>query len=324
MALNVSAWSIRQPVLSIVLFVVLLALGWVSFSTLPITKFPNIDIPIIAITITESGAAPAELETQVTRKIEDAVSSVAGIKHVRSTVTDGSSVTLIEFRLEVNTDRALNDVKDAVTKVRTDLPRAIDEPLVSRVDVEDQSILTYSVASPGMTLEQLSWHVDDVVKRELQGLKGVGKVDRIGGVSREIRVSLDPDRLMALGVTAASVNRQLQATTVDLAGGKGDVGDQEQSIRTLAGVRTLEGLRATKIVLAGGREVRLSEIADVRDAYEEPKSFARLDGRTPIVAFSIYRAKGASDTEVAAHVARAIEGLAKAHPDIAYQLSTTG
>jgi hydrophobic/amphiphilic exporter-1 (mainly G- bacteria), HAE1 family len=324
MSFNISAWSIRYPVPSIVLFVVLMALGWVSFNNLPITKFPNIDVPVISVTVTQSGAAPSELETQVSRKIEDSVSGIAGVKHIQTTISDGQSMTAIEFWLDVNTDRALNDVKDAVTKVRADLPRSIDEPLVSRIDVEGQSILTYSAAAPSMTLEKLSWHVDDVVKRELQGLKGVGRIDRIGGVSREIRVALDPDRLMALGVTAADVNRQLKATTVDLAGGKGDVGTQEQSIRTLAGVRRVDDLKQTKIVLPGGREVRLAEIADVTDAYEEPKSFARLDGETPIVAFSIFRAKGASDTEVADRVAAKISELAKSHPEIAYQLVDDG
>jgi hydrophobic/amphiphilic exporter-1 (mainly G- bacteria), HAE1 family len=324
MSFNVSAWSIRQPVPSVLLFVVLLALGWVSFMNLPITKFPNIDVPVISVTVTQSGAAPAELETQVARKVEDAVTSVSGVKHVTSTLTDGKSSTVIEFWLDVDTDRALNDVKDAVTKIRTDLPRSIDEPIISRVNVENQPILTYSASSPALTLEQLSWHVDDVVKRELQSLKGVGQIDRIGGVTREVRVSLDPDRLLALGVTAADVNRQLKATTVDLAGGKGEVGGQEQSIRTLAGAHTVEDLEDTKIVLPGGREVRLKDVATISDGYAEPASFARLDGRTPIVAFSIYRAKGASDTDVAARVSERVAALAKAHPEMTYQLVDDG
>ena len=225
MSFNISAWSIRYPVPSIVLFVVLMALGWVSFNNLPITKFPNIDVPVISVTVTQSGAAPSELETQVSRKIEDAVSGIAGVKHIQTTITDGQSMTAIEFWLDVNTDRALNDVKDAVTKIRADLPRSIDEPLVSRIDVEGQSILTYSAAAPGMTLEKLSWHVDDVVKRELQGLKGVGRIDRIGGV-----VARDPRRARprpADGARRHGGGRQppASATTVDLAGGKGDVGD---------------------------------------------------------------------------------------------------
>ena len=324
MALNISAWSIRNPVPSVVMFVVLVALGWVSFNSLPITKFPNIDVPVISVTVTQAGAAPSELETQVARKIEDAVSSIAGVKHITSTLTDSTSVTAIEFRLEINTDRALNDVKDAITKIRADLPKAIDEPQVNRVDVEGQSILTYSAASPGMTLEQLSWHVDDVVKRELQGLKGVGRIDRIGGVTREIKVWLDPDRLLSLGVTAADVNKQIRSTTEDVAGGKGNIGDQEQAIRTLAGAHTLEELNDTKITLPGGRQVRLNEIAKITDDYAEQKSFARLDGNTPIVAFSIFRAKGASDTEVAQRVAEKVQELGKLHPDVEYKLVDDG
>jgi multidrug efflux pump subunit AcrB len=216
MRLNISAWSIRRPVPAIVLFAVLTLLGVISFMTMPVTRFPNIDIPLVSITVVQSGAAPAELETQVTKEVEDAVANITGVKHIVSTVTDGQSMTLIEFRLEVNQDRALNDVKDAIDKIRLQLPRDINEPIVQRIDVEGQSILTFAASSPGMTLEQLSWHVDDVIKRQLQGLKGVGRVERYGGVDREIRILLDPDRLLALGITAAEVNTQVRATNVDL------------------------------------------------------------------------------------------------------------
>ena len=198
MRLNISAWSIRRPVPAIVLFAVLTLLGVISFMTLPVTRFPNIDIPLVSITVVQSGAAPAELESQVTKEVEDAVANITGVKHIMSTVTDGMSTTVMEFRLEINQDRALNDVKDAIDKIRLDLPRDINEPIVQRIDVEGQSILTFAASSPGMTLEQLSWHVDDVIKRQLQGLKGVGRVERYGGVDREIRILLDPDRLLAL------------------------------------------------------------------------------------------------------------------------------
>ncbi|MGJ4856980.1 efflux RND transporter permease subunit [Labrys sp. La1] len=324
MSFNVSAWSIRNPVPSIVLFVVLMALGWVSFQNLPITKFPNIDIPVITVTVTQVGAAPSELETQVTRKIEDAVTGVAGVKHVQSTITDSTSTVAIEFWLGTNTDRVLNDVKDAVTKIRTELPRDIEEPVISRLEIESQSIMTYSATAPGMTLEQLSWHVDNVVKRDLQSLRGVGRIDRIGGVTREIRVAVDPDRLLSLGITAADVNRVLRATTVDLSGGKGEVGNREQAIRTLAGAHTIDELKDTKITLPGGRQVRLNEIANITDAYADQTSFARLNGSTPIVAFSIFRSKGASDTVVAAAVAARIQALHTAHPEVSYAVVDDG
>ncbi|HEV7338181.1 MAG TPA: efflux RND transporter permease subunit [Bosea sp. (in: a-proteobacteria)] len=316
MNFNFSAWSIRKPVPSILLFVVLCVLGLLSFSKLPVTRFPNIDVPLVSVTVTQSGAAPAELESQVSKRVEDAVANITGVKHVMSTLTDGSSSTIIEFRLETNTDRAVNDVKDAIAKIRADLPRQIDEPVIQRIDVEGQSILTYGAASAGMTLEQLSWHVDDVVARELQGLKGVGRVERYGGVDREIRVSLDPDRLLALGTTAGEVNRQIRATNVDLAGGRGEVGGQEQAIRTLAGARTVAELAESKIQLTGGREVRLKELGRVEDSNSEPRAFGRLD-KQPVVSFAVFRSKGSSELSVKDVVAAKIDELNKRYPDIA-------
>ncbi|MCX5497702.1 efflux RND transporter permease subunit [Kaistia dalseonensis] len=314
---NFSSWAIRNPVPPILLFVVLCAFGIVAFMGLPITRFPNIDVPIVSVTVTDSGTAPAELETQVTKKVEDAVAAISGVKHITSTITDGSSNTAIEFRLEVNTDRALNDVKDAIAKIRGDLPRTVDEPIVQRIDVEGQSIMTYGASAPAMSPEELSWFIDDTAIRALQALKGVGRVERMGGVTREIDIRLDPDRLMALGVTAADVNRQLQITNVDLSGGKGEVGSQEQTIRTLAGAKTLDDLANTRIALSGGREVRLAELGTVEDHWQEPKSFARLDGR-PAVAMSIYRAKGASDASVAELVRAKIAELGREHPDVTF------
>ena len=267
------------------------------------------------MTISQSGAAPAELETQVTKLVEDAVANLTGVKHLVSTVTDGQSMTAIEFRLEVDTDRALNDVKDAIEKIRPNLPRTIDEPTTQRIDVEGQAILAYAAVSPGLTLEQLSWHVDDVIKRELLGVKGVGRVERYGGVSREIRVLLNPDRLLSLGITAADVNRQVRSTNVDIGSGRGEVGGQEQAIRILAGARTVEQLAATKIVIPGGRYVRLSELGRVIDDAEEPRSFARFNGQ-PVVSFSVFRSKGSSEISVSDAVEKRLSEISKAHPNI--------
>jgi len=315
MRINISAWSIRRPVPAIVLFAVLMLLGTLSFKQLPVTRFPNIDIPLISIVITQSGAAPAELETQVTKIVEDSVANITGVKHITSTLTDGTSTTIIEFRLETDTDRALNDVKDAIAKVRGDLPRTIDEPVIERIDVEGQAILTFGATSPGMTLEQLSWHVDDVIKRRLQATKGVGRVERYGGVDREIRVNLDPDKLLAYGISAADVNKQVAATNVDLGSGRGEVGGQEQAIRTLAGARQVTALADAKIILAGGREVRLKDLGSVVDGASEERAFGRLNGQ-PIVSFSIFRTKGTSELSVSDSVNESLQELQAAYPDV--------
>src|SRR6202161_2791476 len=262
MRLNVSAWSIRKPIPAIVGFAVLMILGLISFRTMSITRFPNIDIPIVQVLITQSGAAPSELESQVTKKVEDAVASVNGVWHIVSTVTDGSSSTIVQFTVgSVDIDRALNDVKDQIAKIRTDLPRPTDEPIISRIDIEGLPIVTYAASAPALSVEQLSWLIDDTVARDLQSIHGVGEVKRFGGVDREIRVALDPEKLLALGVTAATVNEQVRADNVDLGGGRGELAGQEQAIRTLAGARKLEDLAALPIALPGGRWGRLDELA---------------------------------------------------------------
>ncbi len=322
MSLNVSAWSIRQPVPSVITFLFLLVVGWISFMQLPITRFPNIDVPIVQVRVYQPGAAPVELETQVTKKVEDAIAGVNGVKHITSAVTEGASVTTIEFRLEINSDRAVNDIKDAVAKVRSDLPKGIDEPVVARLDVEGLPIVTYAVRAPGMTPEQVSWFVDDVVIRALQGVKGVGSITRVGGVDREIRVALDPDRLNALGVTAGDVNRQIRATNVDLAGGRGEIAGREQAIRTLAGKARVEDLASMMIALPKGRKVRLDELGTVSDTSAEARIFATYNTQ-PVVAFSIVRAKGASDTVVSADVDRAVAAIGKLHPDVELKLIDT-
>ncbi|QEE42271.1 MULTISPECIES: efflux RND transporter permease subunit [unclassified Methylobacterium] len=322
MRLNVSAWAIRKPLPSVVLFLVLMILGLVSFRALPITRFPNIDIPIVSVTITQSGAAPAELQTQVTKWVEDSVAGVKGVKHILSTITEGISTTTIEFRLEVNQDRATNDVKDALSKIRQNLPRTIDEPIVSRVEIAGLPIMIYGASAPAMTPEDLSWFVDDVVARGLQSVKGVGGVERLGGVAREIRVTLKPDRLLALGITAADVNRQLRLTSADMAGGRGEVGGQEQSIRALAASASLDTLAKTSIVVPGNRKVRLDELATLSDTAEEPRTFARFNGE-PVVAFAVSRASGASDADVSVGVAKKIAALHAANPDVRFDLIDT-
>ena len=322
MGFNISAWSIRRPLPSIVLSIILLALGWSSFLELPVTRLPNADIPVVSVVVTEFGAAPSELEAQVTKTIEDAVSGVEGVRHISSSITDGMSVTTIEFRLETNTDRALNDVKDAVTRVRGDLPSNINEPLIQRVDVVGLPILTYAAISPGKTPEQLSWYVDDVVKRALLGVNGVAQVERIGGVQREILVSLDPDRLQATGLTALDVSQRLRGTNEDVAGGRAEIGGRDQAIRTLGGAKTLDELAGTMVTLPKGGEVRLDDLGIVTDTVAPRQTFARFNG-DPVVAFGIKRSKGASDVVVAKAVEKRIEELKKAHPDVDLKLIDT-
>jgi hydrophobe/amphiphile efflux-1 (HAE1) family protein len=322
MALNVSAWSIRRPLPAVVFSIILLFLGWTSFTKLAVTRLPNADIPVVSVVVTQFGAAPAELEAQVTKTIEDGVSGVEGVRHISSSIADGVSVTTIAFQLETNAERALNDVKDAVTRVRAGLPQEADDPLIQRVDVVGLPIVTYAAIAPGKTPEQLSWFVDNVVKRALQGVRGVAQVERIGGVDREILVALDPDRLQAVGLTAADVSHRLRGTNVDLTGGRAEIGRRDEAIRTLGGARTLNELAETMITLPMGGEVSIQDLGIVTDTIADRRAFARLDGE-PVVAFAIKRSKGASDVVVAAAVQKRIDELKAANPEFDLKLIDT-
>ncbi len=317
--MNFSAWSIRNPIAPLLGFALLLFVGIQAFYALPITRFPNIDVPVVSITVTQSGASPSELEMQVTKEVEDAVASISGIDEIQSTVTDGQSQTVVVFRIEKPTAEAVQDTKDAIDKIRSDLPAGIEEPIVSKVDVEGQAIQTFAVSSPNMTLEELSWFVDDTIKRALQGQPGIGRIDRYGGSDREIRVSLNQDKLNAYGINAADVNQHLRGTNVDLGSGRGQVAGNEQTIRTLGDARSVAQLTDTSIALPNGRFVKLSELGTITDTYEEPKSFSRFNG-TPSVTFAVFRAKGASEVSVAETVAASLDEVRKANPTVAIQM----
>ena len=317
--MNFSAWSIRNPIAPLLGFALLLYLGMQSFFSLPITRFPNIDVPVVSITVTQSGASPAELEAQVTKEVEDAVASISGIDEIQSTVTDGQSQTVVLFRIEKPTEEAVQDTKDAIDKIRSDLPAGIEEPVVTKVDVEGQAIQTFAVSSPNMTLEELSWFVDDTIKRALQGQPGIGRIDRYGGADREIRVALNPAKLDAYGITAAEVNQQLRGTNVNLGSGRGQVAGNEQTIRTLGDAGDVAQLTDTTIALPNGRFVRLSQLGTITDTYEEPKSFSRFNG-TPSVTFAVFRAKGASEVSVADTVAESLVEVRKANPNVTIEM----
>lgn len=317
--MNFSAWSIRNPIAPLLAFVLLMVLGVQAFKHLPITRFPNIDVPVVSITVTQSGAAPTELEMQVTKEIEDAVAAINGVDELSSKVTDGQSVTTVVFRMEVATEEALQDTKDAIDKIRSQLPANVDEPIVAKVDVEGQAIQTFAVSAPNMTLEELSWFVDDTVKRALQGQKGIGRIDRVGGADREVHIELDPDRLNALGITASSVSTQLRSTNVDLGSGRGQVAGAEQAIRVMGDSRNVAALANTMIAISDNRFVKLSDLGRIVDTYEEPSSFALFNNQ-PVVSFSVFRAKGASEVSVAETVAESLNEVRANNPGVDIKL----
>jgi multidrug efflux pump subunit AcrB len=312
---NISAWAIRHPVSPVVLFVVLLFMGSVAFMRLPVTLNPDVTFPVVLVQVFQPGASPQEIETQIMQKVEGAVAGVGNIDNIVSLAIEGQSRVFVQFNIGTPIDRAVADVRDAVAKVRVDLPQGIQEPTVTRLDIDGNEIVAYAVSSSVLSDEDLSWFVDNTISKRLLAVLGVSQVTRGGGVSREIRVELDPARMQALGVTAAQVNLQLRTLNLDSPGGRAQLGGGEQAIRVLGEAHTARALGDTQIMLPGGRFARLSDLADVKDSVGEIRAMARLNGR-PATIFSVFKAKGTSDVNVLSAVEQELAKIKKQNPNV--------
>jgi len=291
---NISSWCIRNPVPPIVLFVGLMIAGLVSFAGMQVNNNPDIDFPAAIVTVTQPGAAPNEMENQITQRVESAIRGVNGVDEINSSVSEGSSQTFVQFQIGTPTDRAVNDVRNAIAQIRSNLPDGILEPQVERVDISGDPILYVGAKTTDMSLEELSWYVDNTVAKRLLAVPGVAAVNRTGGVDRTIRVILDPAALQAQGITAAQVNLQLRQSNINAAGGRAEIAGSEQSVRVLGNARDAYQLGETRISLPGGRWVRLSDLGEVKDSYSEQRTLAKQDGQQ-VVSFEVQRAKGASE-----------------------------
>ena len=291
---NISSWCIKNPVPPIVLFIGLMLAGLVTFMGMSVNNNPDIDFPAGTVVISQPGAAPTEMENQITQKVEAAARSVNGVDEINSTVREGNSETFVQFDIGTPTDRAVNDLRDAITQIRGDLPDGILEPQIARVDFAGDPILFVAAETTDMSLEELSWYVDNNVARRMLGVEGIAAVTREGGVSRNIRVVLDPAALQAQGITAAQVNTQLRQTNLNATGGRAEVAGSEQSVRIVGNARTAYDLSQTQIIIPGGRSVRLADLGQVKDAYSEQRTIAKMNGRQ-VISFNVQRSKGASE-----------------------------
>jgi multidrug efflux pump subunit AcrB len=312
---NISAWAIRHPLPPVVLFVVLLFMGIVAFVRLPVTLNPDVSFPGVLVGVGQPGAAPQELEAQVLQKVEGGVASIGNISSITSWATEGQANVFIEFNIGTPVDRAVADVRDAMSKVRPLLPQGVQEPVVQRIDADGAPIVVYAVSSNSLTQTELSWFIDNTVTKRLLSIPGVAQVNRGGGVNREIRVELDPARMQALGITAAEVNEQLRTLNLDPAGGRAQVGGGEQAIRVLGGARTAAALADTQIALSGGRFARLADLANVMDSVGEIRQVARLNGR-PATTFGVKKAKGYSDVSVDEEIHAELAKITSENPQV--------
>ena len=321
---NISAWSIRNPVVPIILFIGLLVAGIVAFMRMDVNDMPDVDFPAVTVTVVQPGAAPSEITTQITEKVEAAVRSISGVDEIQSTASEGNSLTIVQFQIGTDVNDATAEVKNAVDQIRSELPEGILEPQITKIEPGGGGPMGYfAVSADDMTMEQLSWFVDDTVSRRLLGIEGMAKVTRGGGVDREIRVVLDPARMQSLGVTAAQVNDTLRQVNVDAAGGRAEIAGSRQSVRVLGNARDAYDLSNTRISLAAGRTIKLSDVATVTDGYSEQTSIAKLQGRQ-VVTFSMQRAKGASDVSVYDGALEEMKQIQKENPGIRFtELFTT-
>ena len=320
---NISAWSIRNPIVPIVMFVGLTLAGLVAFMRMDVQDSPDIEFPVVIASISQPGAAPTEIENQITQLVEASVRTLPGVRSISSTANEGSSTTVVEFEIGTDVNQSVNEVKNAIDQIRGELPDGILEPFIEKETTSSQPIAYFAVGAPDMTIEQLSWFVDDTVAKRLLSIEGMAQAERNGGVDREIRVILDPARMQSLGVTAAQVNAALRQLNVNAAGGRAEIAGSRQSVRVLGNAADAYALSQTQISLPGGRTVQLADVATVSDSYGERTRIGKIRG-SEVVNFSISRAKGASDVSVYDEAVKSLETIEKENPGIKFtQLFTS-
>ncbi len=314
---NISAWCIRNPVPPIVLFIGLTLAGLVAFMRMDVQDTPDIEFPVVIASISQPGAAPTEIENQITQLVESSVRTLPGVRSISSTANEGSSTTVVEFEMGTDVNQSVNEVKNAIDQIRGELPDGILEPFIEKETTSSNPIAYYAVAAPDMTIEQLSWFVDDAVAKRLLAINGMAQVQRNGGVDREIRVILDPARMQSLGVTASQVNAALRQLNVNAAGGRAEIAGSRQSVRVLGNAVNAYELSQTQIQLSGGRTVQLADIASVSDSFGEQQRIGKIRG-AQVVNFSMARAKGASDVTVYDNAVKELEKIEKENPGIKF------
>ncbi|WP_127959672.1 efflux RND transporter permease subunit [Serratia microhaemolytica] len=312
---GLSAWAIRRPLPTLVLFCVLTLAGIYSFLRLPVNATPSVTFPLISVTVVQPGAAPGEIETSITQRLEETLSVLPDVRHVESTVRADINYTVVEFRLDVDSERALNDVRAAIGQIRDLLPQTILEPVIQRINIEGGAMLHYVVTSDAYTALDLSWFIDNTVRQELLSMSGVQSVERFGGAEREIRVEVDPAMLAYHGLSIEDLNYQLRNTYTESTGGYLNNSSQRLMIRVPGRETSLAALQQLHIALPNNKWLPLTELAQISDVASEAQSFAHFNGKST-VGFSVWRSKGVSDVLVAEKVTQRLATLHASYPDI--------
>jgi HAE1 family hydrophobic/amphiphilic exporter-1 len=273
---------IRRPVFATMLIMALVVIGGFCYSLLGVDLFPKVDFPTVTVTTTLPGASPEEVETEITKKVEEAVNTISGIDELRSVSSEGISQVFVTFILERDAAEAAQDVRDRVGRIVGNLPREIDPPLIEKLDPDAQPVMSVAV-SAGRPAREITELADKQIKQQIESLNGVGQVRFIGDRRREIQIWLDPDKLLSYGLTINEVRHALSTQNIEIPGGRIEAGVQELTLRTLGRVKQVEDLEQIVLKVVNGSPVRVSDIGSVEDGVQEPRSLARLNGKEAVV-----------------------------------------
>jgi multidrug efflux pump subunit AcrB len=319
MKIGVSSWAINNPTPVILMFLIACLLGIVSYFFIPIAGTPRVELPIVTIDVSQPGASTEELETNLARRIEESIANISGLQNQSSTISDGSVNITAEFKLDADIERATTAVRDAIARVRPELPANITEPVVAVLDVSGGAMLSYAVKSETRDDVELSRIIDEELKPLLLGAPGVQQIRRIGGAQREFRVELDPAKMIFVGLDIENVTQQLQATEANVPAGETRIEDQRAMLRVMSASRSASELASRPLSLANGSTILVSDIATVLDVATEPSGFALLDGASVIV-LEVYKVRGGSEVSMAEAVDARLKDYSQTHPEITFSL----
>lgn len=304
--------SLKRPVFATVTILALVALGIISFVGLNINDYPEVEFPYVVATIVQPGASPEQVETKISQKMEEAVGQISGVKHIYSIAREGVSTTIAEFTLETKPEVAAQDVRDKIGTIRGELPQDIEEPVIARFDPMAMPIV-YIAVTGDLSLREMTVLVNDVVKKRLETISGVGNITVYGSEEREIQIDLDKEKLAAYGLSTSEVLAGLRSENMDVPGGKLGSDGREMTLRTSGNVVRVEDFAALPVARRGGVQIYVRDIAAVKDGVKERESFARYQGQ-PAIGLDIVKQSGTNTVEVADRIKAAVTDIKKELP----------
>lgn len=304
--------SLKRPVFATVTILALVALGLISYIGLNINDYPEVEFPYVVVTIVQKGASPEQVETKIAQKLEEAIGQISGVKHIYTTAREGVCTTVAEFTLETRPEVAAQDVRDKIGATRKDLPADIDEPVIARFDPSAMPVLSLAVTGD-QSIREMTTLVDDLIKKRIETIYGVGNINIYGSEKREIQIKLDKDRLAAYGLTTAEVVESLRNENMEVPGGKVSSGDREMTLRTAGDINKVRDFASLPVARRAGVQLYVRDIATVTDGTEERSSFSRYQGR-PAIGIDIVKQSGSNTVVVADKIKKAVEDLKKELP----------